>query len=167
MKMARKFFKLVENTVRKGEIACYEQFLLIPAFSKDLYCRYLKKAGLVWERVNCRLLGPSTDRSFAYFFLPLSVSKIITENLMFLVGAIVSFNYAFEGYTSVMTLSFLYSRCNVVINFFENAHKVSVSEDSCEDCGSNLLEVDFSKVGRSLTHSHTMTPFDTPGKQAF
>ena len=24
----RKFFKRVENTVRKGEIACYEQFLL-------------------------------------------------------------------------------------------------------------------------------------------
>lgn len=35
----------------------------------------------------------------------------------------------------------------MVINFFENAHKVGVSEDTCEECGSNLLEVDFSKVG--------------------
>ena len=26
----RKFSKLVENTVRKGEIACFEQFLLFP-----------------------------------------------------------------------------------------------------------------------------------------
>ena len=26
----RKFSKLVENTVEKGEIACYEQFLLFP-----------------------------------------------------------------------------------------------------------------------------------------
>ena len=26
----RKFFKWVENTVGKGEIACYEQFLLFP-----------------------------------------------------------------------------------------------------------------------------------------
>lgn len=40
----------------------------------------------------------------------------------------------------------LICRCNVVINFFENAHKVSVSEESCDDCGANLLEVDFSKV---------------------
>ena len=37
-------------------------------------------------------------------------------------------------------------RCNVVINFFENAYKVSVTEDSCDECGSNLLQVDFSKV---------------------
>ena len=40
----------------------------------------------------------------------------------------------------------LFYRCNVVINFFENAHKVSVTEDRCEECGSNLLQVDFSKV---------------------
>ena len=26
----RKFFEWVENTVEKGEIACYEQFLLFP-----------------------------------------------------------------------------------------------------------------------------------------
>ena len=43
-----------------------------------------------------------------------------------------------------------FTRCNVVINFFENAHKVSVMEDSCEDCGSNLLQVDFSKVCLNL-----------------
>ena len=36
-----------------------------------------------------------------------------------------------------------------MINFFENAYKVSVKEDSCEDCGSNLLQVDFSKVRTS------------------
>lgn len=40
----------------------------------------------------------------------------------------------------------VFCRCNVVINFFENAHKVSVSEESCDDCGANLLEVDFIKV---------------------
>ena len=38
-------------------------------------------------------------------------------------------------------------RCNVVINFFENAHKVTVSEDNCEDCQSALLDVQFNKVG--------------------
>ena len=31
----RKFAKWVENTVGKGEIACYQQFLLFPQFSKD------------------------------------------------------------------------------------------------------------------------------------
>ena len=39
----RKLSKQVENTVRKGEIAPYEQFLLFPqCFQKDLYCRHVK-----------------------------------------------------------------------------------------------------------------------------
>ena len=38
----RKFSKSVENTVEKGEIALYEQFLLFPVFSNDLYCRHVK-----------------------------------------------------------------------------------------------------------------------------
>ena len=37
-----KFSEWVENTVRKEEIARYEQFLLFPQFSKDLYCRHVK-----------------------------------------------------------------------------------------------------------------------------
>ncbi|XP_053384624.1 LOW QUALITY PROTEIN: DNA topoisomerase 3-beta-1-like [Mercenaria mercenaria] len=47
------------------------------------------------------------------------------------------------------------NKCNVVINFFENAHKVSLSEDSCEDCGSNLMEVDFSKGKTPLEDGKT------------
>ena len=39
----RKFSEPVENTVGKGEIACYKQFLLLPQFFlKDLYCRHIK-----------------------------------------------------------------------------------------------------------------------------
>ena len=38
----RKFSKRVENTVEKGKIACHEQFLLFPVFSKDLYYRHKK-----------------------------------------------------------------------------------------------------------------------------
>ena len=35
----RKFSKRVENTLGKGEMARYEQFLIFPTvFSKDLYC---------------------------------------------------------------------------------------------------------------------------------
>ena len=38
-----KFSKRVEDTVGKGEIARYEQFLFFPAvFSKDLYCSHVK-----------------------------------------------------------------------------------------------------------------------------
>ena len=39
----RKFSKRVENTLEKGEIACCEQFLLLPqCFQKDLYHRHVK-----------------------------------------------------------------------------------------------------------------------------
>ena len=48
---SRKFSKLVENTVGKGEIACYEQFLLFPLFSKGLFPRGIKGV-IVWEWVN-------------------------------------------------------------------------------------------------------------------
>ena len=37
--IGRKFSKWLENTVGKGEIAHYEQFLRFPVFSLDLYCR--------------------------------------------------------------------------------------------------------------------------------
>ena len=38
----RKFFKWLENTVGKGEIARYEQFLLFQVFSKDFNSRHVK-----------------------------------------------------------------------------------------------------------------------------
>ena len=38
----RKFSKWEENTVGKGEIARYEQFLILPVFSKHLYCRHIE-----------------------------------------------------------------------------------------------------------------------------
>ena len=43
----RKFSKQVENTVGKGEIACYEQFLLFPVFSKGLFPRGVKRCHCV------------------------------------------------------------------------------------------------------------------------
>ena len=42
MKVAESSLKRLENTVRKGEIARYEQFILFPVFSKDLYNRHGK-----------------------------------------------------------------------------------------------------------------------------
>ena len=49
----RRFSKLVENTVGKGEIALCEKFLLFPEFSKDLFNRHIK-IGLVWEGLKER-----------------------------------------------------------------------------------------------------------------
>ena len=49
---ARNFSKQAENTVGKGEIAHYEQFLLFPkCFQKTITADTLKPE-LVWERVN-------------------------------------------------------------------------------------------------------------------
>ena len=43
----RKLSKPVENTVGKGEIAHYEQFLLFPVFSKGLFPRDVKRCQCV------------------------------------------------------------------------------------------------------------------------
>ena len=48
----RKFFKQVENTVGKGEIARYEQFLVFPQCFQKTCTAQMLKAGLVWERVK-------------------------------------------------------------------------------------------------------------------
>ena len=48
----RKFSKWVENTVGKGEIARYEQFLLFPQCFQKTCAADTSKLGLVWERVN-------------------------------------------------------------------------------------------------------------------
>ena len=48
----RKFSTWVENTVRKGEIAHYEQFLLFPQCFLPTCTAETQKPGLAWERVN-------------------------------------------------------------------------------------------------------------------
>ena len=49
----RKVSKREENTMGKGEIACYKQFLLFPQcfffFFKDLYCRHIKTRACMGE----------------------------------------------------------------------------------------------------------------------
>ena len=44
----RNFSELAENTVGKGEIACYEQFLLFPQCFLKAYTADMLKPGLVW-----------------------------------------------------------------------------------------------------------------------
>ena len=52
MKMAESSPKPIENTVRKGEIARYEQFLLFPQCFLKTCAADTQKPGLVWDRVN-------------------------------------------------------------------------------------------------------------------
>ena len=49
-----KIFQKVENTVGKGEIACYEQFLLFPqCFQKA----YTADKGLFWKGLICLIVS--------------------------------------------------------------------------------------------------------------
>ena len=50
--MAEKLFKPVENTVGKGEIACYEQSLLFPQCFQKACFPGASKSVIVWEWVN-------------------------------------------------------------------------------------------------------------------
>ena len=51
-KKKKKNSKRVENTVGKGEIARYDQFLLFPHCFQKTCPADTYKPGLVWERVN-------------------------------------------------------------------------------------------------------------------
>ena len=59
-----KFSKWVENTVGKGEIARYEQFLLFPQCFQKTCTADTLKPGLVWEGVNSRHLRASEQSNF-------------------------------------------------------------------------------------------------------
>ena len=51
-KNGRKLSKWVENTVGKGEIAHYEQFLLFPQCFQKACCPGVSKGVIVWEWVK-------------------------------------------------------------------------------------------------------------------
>ena len=55
---SRKFSKLVENNVGKGEIALYEQFLLFPQCFLKVCFPGASKGVIVWEWVNSFLNKP-------------------------------------------------------------------------------------------------------------
>ena len=68
---SRKFSIRVENTVGKGEIACYEQFLLFPQCLQKASFLETSKGVIVWEWVNTL---PDDKIS------PLSKLKAFTDN---------------------------------------------------------------------------------------
>ena len=58
------FFKWEENTMRKGEIALYQQFLLFPKCFKNFNCKYVKtRACLGKGKVLSNLKTFTNDKS--------------------------------------------------------------------------------------------------------
>lgn len=47
------------------------------------------------------------------------------------------------------------NKCNVVVHFFEHAHKVQVAQESCDVCDASLVAVDFNKTRTPLPASET------------
>uniref|UniRef100_A0A8C5RXE3 DNA topoisomerase n=1 Tax=Laticauda laticaudata TaxID=8630 RepID=A0A8C5RXE3_LATLA len=47
------------------------------------------------------------------------------------------------------------NKCNVVVHFFENAHKVRVSAETCDACDAALMDVDFNKAKSPLPGGET------------
>ncbi|XP_069476082.1 DNA topoisomerase 3-beta-1 isoform X2 [Ambystoma mexicanum] len=47
------------------------------------------------------------------------------------------------------------NKCNVIVHFFENAHKVRVSPENCELCDASLVIVDFNKAKSPLPGDET------------
>lgn len=47
------------------------------------------------------------------------------------------------------------NKCNVMVHFFENAHRVRVSADTCEVCDAALVLVDFNKAKSPLPGDQT------------
>ena len=58
----RKLPKWVENTVGKGEIACYEQFLLFPQCFQKACFLGASKGVIVWEWVKDQIQSKSISR---------------------------------------------------------------------------------------------------------
>lgn len=47
------------------------------------------------------------------------------------------------------------NKCNMVIHVFEDAFKVSLADEGCEECGASLLNVDFHKTKSPLERNET------------
>ena len=56
---SREFSKRVENTVGKGEIARYEQFLLFPQCFQKACFQEASKGVIVWERITLSHTSPA------------------------------------------------------------------------------------------------------------
>ena len=62
-----KFSKWIENTVGKGEIASYKQFLLFPQCFQKACFPGTSKGVIVWEWVNPEILYFNNTRGICFF----------------------------------------------------------------------------------------------------
>ena len=82
----RNLSKQVENTMEKGEIARYEQFLFFPQCFQKAYFPGASKGVIVWEWVNPLPNNKILDRSK---LKALAEDKInVTEKLKFVLGRV-------------------------------------------------------------------------------
>ena len=75
----RKFSKRRENTLGKGEIAHYEQFLLFPQCFQKTHTADMSKQGLVWERVKLGMCGKGLMQ-YSYYFTGLAIHIDLPDN---------------------------------------------------------------------------------------
>ena len=81
---SRKFSKWVENAVGKGEIACYEQFLLFPQCFQKACFPQASKGVIVWEWVKVAfspnlLISLTTVTNVTQFYLSQSTHRHLKQ----------------------------------------------------------------------------------------
>ena len=145
----------MENTVGKGEIARYEQFLLFPrCFQKTCKNQGLFGKGLKLQK---NIVGKGENAGYQnVFFYPKCFQAHTTAHL----GR--SINSTLHNPNFVTTTR--KGPFEKIVRKGENAsYQHFLLFPQCFLSFPKQIQ----PFEPSLTHSHTMTPFDTPGKQAF
>ena len=74
----RKLSKLLENTVRKGEVACYEQFLFFPQCFQKACIPVASKGVIVWEWVKSK--GHNGETRVFLGFLTTALTQLSVQS---------------------------------------------------------------------------------------
>ena len=48
--------------------------------------------------------------------------------------------------SNICLFLYCYYRCDTIVRLFEDAVKVNIDEDTCKDCGSQLVTAEYKKV---------------------
>ena len=145
--------------MRKGKIACYKQFLFFSQCFPQLKMGYCVVMGYLsqWPTSSVCIDPASCTVDMKWTSIE-HFGKTCTH-LSTKQGKFVN-NYVF------------FPQCDVAFSNFLALYKLCLSQDNPAFCcmeRKQTWQSAFSTFSPSkeLTHSHIMTPFDTPGKQAF